>query len=395
MRWLVALGALTVALAGGQSDEVTYRGHIAPLIARRCLPCHNPGEAGAFPLTNYSEVRRRASLIRWVTLAGNMPPSRVESDVHTLTSGTLSDDERIQIQEWVRLGMREGESGPAVAVAPLTWRMAAPDATLRTSEQVNVVAEGPPYRRVFTLDPKLTEPRQLRAFDLRPDSPFAIRQALVSVIRKTDDPTAETKLFRRSGLEGSALIGAWAPGYPYWQSEVGIRLEPGDRIAVAVLYQPTGRAVPAGFELGLRWSEASSKSARWVRLGRAEGTIAPGDGVQTLTDEIEISKDTTLRAVIPECRAFARQIRVLWIDPAGRTKTLLRVNAWDVNWVGAYQWPSAISLSAGSRVRVEIDYDNSGHSAGGRELLPIDPVKLGPGMEDELFWVHLQLEDGP
>lgn len=393
MRWLVALGALAAGYAGVRTDEVTYHGHIAPIIARRCLPCHNANEAGAFPLTNFSEVRRRASLIRWVTLAGNMPPTKVESELHPMTSGYLADDERIQIQEWVRTGMREGTPGAEVTPPELTWRIATPDATLRTTEQVNVAAEGPPYRRVFTLDPKLTEPRQLRAFDLRPDSPFAVRQAVVSVVRKSDDPTAETKLFRRTGLETSALIGAWAPGYPHWQSDVGLRLDPGDRIAVAVLYQPTGRAVPAGFELGLRWSEASDRSVRWVRLGRAEGVIAPGDGVQTFSDETEVRSDTKLRAVIPECREFARQVRVFVISPAGKQTALFRINAWDVNWVGAYQWPSAISLPAGSRVRVEIDYDNSGHSAGGRELLPIDPVKLGPGMDEELFWAHLQFED--
>lgn len=393
MRWLVTLGALTVAIAGSSPDEVTYHDHIAPIIARRCLPCHSPGEAGAFPLTNYAEVRRRSNLIRWVTLAGNMPPSKVANDDHPLTSGYLTDDERVQIQEWVRTGMKEGEPGKEIAPSPVTWRMDAPDEHLRTTERVAVSAEGKPYRRVFTLDPKLAEPRQLMSFDLRPDTPFAVRQAVVAVVRKTNDPTAETRLFPRTGYATDSLVGAWAPGYPYWRSETGIRLEPGDRIAVAVLYQPTGRPESAGFAMGIRWGPPTDKSVRAVRLGRAQGMIAPGDGVQTFTDEFVVERETVLRSAIPECREFARQIRILATDATGKEVALLRVNSWDVNWVGAYQWPKGIALAAGTKLRVEVDYDNSGHSAGGRELLPINPVRLGPGMEDELFWVHLQFEE--
>jgi hypothetical protein len=392
-RWLLLCAGAALLGASTSDDEVTYREHIAPIIARRCLPCHNVGEAGAFPLTNYAEVRRRASLIRWVVMAGSMPPTKVESDDNPLTAGYLSDEEKVLLQEWVRTGMKEGVNAPRPAPpAPMAWRIESPDARLKPREQVDVAAEGTPYRRLFVLDPELTEPKQLAAFDVRPESPFAVRQAWVAVVRKGDDDFAETRIFGREGLDSKALVGAWAPGYPHWRSETGITLQPGDRLAVAVLYQPTGRAEPAGFELGVRYAPANAKQASWVRLGRAEGTLAPGDGVQTLHDEIVLDQERKLRGFIPECREFARQVRVLAVESSGKRRTLLRINAWDMNWIGAYQWPESIRLPKGMRVRVEIDYDNSGHSAGGRELLPIDPVKFGPGMKDELFWVHLQFD---
>lgn len=392
-RWLLLCAAGALLGASQSDDEVTYREHVAPIIARRCLPCHNPGEAGAFPLTTYDEVRRRASLIRWVVLAGSMPPTKVESDNHPMTGGYLADEEKVTIQEWVRTGLKEG-SGPERAVAPTSasWRIDRPDRLLKPREQTTVAAEGAPYRRLFVLDPELTTPTQLKAFNLRPLAPFAVRHAWVAVIRKGDEDFAETRIFRREGLDTKAMVGAWAPGYPHWQSTSGIPLQPGDRLAVAVLYQPTGRSEPAGFELGVTLGEPASAQASWVRLGRAEGTLAPGDGIQTLHDELLLEEDRSLRGFIPECREFARQVRVLAVAPSGKRDTLLRINSWDVNWMGAYQWAKSVPLKKGTRLRVEIDYDNSGHSAGGRELLPIDPVKFGPGMGEELFWVHVQFD---
>lgn len=392
-RWLFICAGAALLGSAFKGEDVTYRDHIAPIVARRCLPCHNAGEAGAFPLTTYEEVRRRASLIRWVVLAGSMPPTKFASDDHPITSGGLTDEEGVLIQEWVRAGMREGVGiGQPAVPSPLIWRMDGPEILLSSREKVQVLAEGAPYRRVFVVDPELTEAKQLLAFDLRPETPFAVRHAWVAVIRRGQGAYPETRVFRREGLASEQLVGAWAPGYPYWQSSTGIRLEPGDRLAVAVLYQPTGRAEPAGFQLGVRWGEPTSSSCEWVRLGKAAGAIAPGDGVQTFTDEIVLERDRKLRAVIPECREFARQVRVTATYPDGRSLSIMRINSWDVNWIGAYQWPQAIALPKGTRLRVEIDYDNSGHSAGGRELQPRDPVQLGPGMEDELFWMHLQFE---
>ncbi len=391
-RWLILAAGATLLVVAGNDDEVTYRQHIAPIITRRCLPCHNVGEAGAFPLTNYTEVRRRANLIRWVVLAGNMPPTKVESDDHPITGGYLADEERVMIQEWVRTGLREGTGPIAPNPTQVRWRIDKPDALLAPREQVRVAAEGVPYLRVFVIDPELQNPRQLSAFDLRPASPFAVRQAWVAVLRKGTGAYAETKVFRREGLDSAALVGSWAPGYPHWASTTGVRLEPGDRLAVAVLYQPTGRNEAAGFELGVRWAEAKESSATWTTIGKAEGTLRPGDGVQTFIDEMTLDQDRKLRGFIPECRDYARQVRLLATPPGGLTRTLLRINTWDVNWIGAYQWPTAISLPKGTVIRAEIDYDNSGHSAGNRELAPINPVKFGAGEGEELFWVHLQFD---
>lgn len=390
-RWLVLAAGAALLGASHSDDEVTYRQHIAPIMARRCLPCHNAGEAGAFPLTSYSEVRRRASLIRWVVLAGNMPPTKIDSDLHPITSGNLADEERIAIQEWVRTGMKEGHSTLPGPVKEVAWRMPSPDTLAKPTESVTVSAEGIPYRRVFLIDPQIQEPKNLTAFDVRPASPFVVRHAWAAVIKKDGGAYGETKVFRREGLDASKMIGAWAPGYPYWQSESGVTLEPGDRIAVGVLYQPTGRSESAGFELGLRWKRAGAP-ATWHTLGRAEGTIKPGDGVQTFTDELIIESDRKLRGFIPECRDYARQVRLLAILPGKPTETLLRINTWDVNWIGAYQWAKPIELPAGTTLRVEIDYDNSGHSAGNRETQPINPVKFGAHEGEELFWAHLQFD---
>jgi hypothetical protein len=77
--------------------------------------------------------------------------------------------------------------------------------------------------------------------------------------------------------------------------------------------------------------------------------------------------------------------------PDGTSLNLLNLVRWDPGWVGAYNFPKPVSLPKGTKIRVEGYYNNSGHAFGELRTTPSD-VKFGPGPNDELFWVHLQLE---
>ena len=55
-------------------DTVTFAEHIAPLVWEHCMPCHRAGQIGPFPLVSYTDVQRKAKMVRFVTTERYMPP---------------------------------------------------------------------------------------------------------------------------------------------------------------------------------------------------------------------------------------------------------------------------------------------------------------------------------
>ena len=98
------------ARAADASSLVTYEADIAPLLERRCVECHRPGQIGPFSLTDFDEVSGWAEMIGEVVADGRMPPwhadprfGRFEGDRH------LTDDEKQLIKTWVAAGAPRGK----------------------------------------------------------------------------------------------------------------------------------------------------------------------------------------------------------------------------------------------------------------------------------------------
>src|SRR5688572_18887205 len=85
--------------------------HVAPIVYTRCAPCHRPGEATPFTLTNYEDVRRRARLIADVTASAYMPPWHAESQLAGFRHDRrLSAAQINTIADWVAAGAPRGDA---------------------------------------------------------------------------------------------------------------------------------------------------------------------------------------------------------------------------------------------------------------------------------------------
>src|SRR5438445_11471094 len=81
--------------AGG-TGALIYHQDIAPIVAQRCVPCHQPGGIGPFPLQSYDDLKQRASLIALDVQTRKMPPlpPREEGCQALDDFRDMSDDER-------------------------------------------------------------------------------------------------------------------------------------------------------------------------------------------------------------------------------------------------------------------------------------------------------------
>jgi len=381
-----------------QVAAATYREHIAPILAAKCIGGHSPGGTGPFSLTSYAEVKPRADLILKAMYLRSMPPTGGMSDFGFVPEfPPLTNEEGLALQSWWRAGVPEGGGPePKLADGRRDWRLGPPDLVLKSRADVFVPAEGPKSVRVVNLDLPIAEAKTLVAFDVRPATPRAARYGLVAI-----ESGGDANTFSPWGVKAERLVGAWAIGYPAWKlpEDAGIPLKPGSRLAVRMLYHPTGKREDAGFEVALYFSKSPRPLApKWLTLGKREFVI-PGDPIYTTLQDsmtLESSRRTRVVGIVPEARNAAITATVSVESSRSPKKTLLYIPNWDARWIGAFNFGNAPELPLGAKLAAEIQYDNSTHDPDlsldeARRLPPNPPIFAGPTEANELFWVHVQV----
>ena len=84
---------------------------VAPVIEKRCVGCHQPGEIAPMAFTSYQEVRPWAKAIRAAVIKKSMPPWSADpaKSVHMANSRALTPKEIDTLVKWVDAGAPEGK----------------------------------------------------------------------------------------------------------------------------------------------------------------------------------------------------------------------------------------------------------------------------------------------
>ncbi|HMS53801.1 MAG TPA: cytochrome c [Fimbriimonadaceae bacterium] len=354
----------------------TYGEHIAPLFTRSCMPCHAPGGAGPFQLDTYQAVSRRLELIRTVTLSRQMPPHRATSEFGNVTPvPTLSDEELVLIQEWLKSGAKQGASEPQVDAKTGSVEV------VRGRHEIKaplVAEEGQPYWVTFRLN---VDPTHLKVGGIKvtPKVPTVIRRVDVAMSRVTSsvEPVRSNGDFAFS--EKPFL--SWSAGYGQVLAPGHFELPKDGQIVVQVLYTPIGRKVSGDFVL--EFLEGSGSRLSPVVIHERE-FVVPSMKVAQLSRSITLDRDQVFGGVLTFGRKFAAEIKIEADIPNQETKSLLYIQHFNYLWVGSYVLPKPVHLPKGTTIRVTSTYDNTEHCTAnvGRN---IRPVRLGPGYDDEIY----------
>ncbi|MGI8924511.1 MAG: hypothetical protein ACR2HJ_10830 [Fimbriimonadales bacterium] len=404
MKWISgSIFVLSVMLATifpvKQDTEVTFYKNIAPVLLAKCAPCHHDGTHAPFALITYDQARRRAETIRWVVLNRSMPPYKATSDFGIMHPGeTMTDDEAVLVQRWVQTGMKEGDPKdiPPQPVFENGWQLGRPDLIVEPEAKIAVKAEGPIYWRTFVISPGLGKKRGLIGFDIRPKSPRNVRQAVLALDiegkgRREDSKSATPGFETTGSLEAvtDEYIGAWASSHRSWRTPAGVAktITSKDRLLIQIQYAPDGNPSDGSFELALYFA----KGAKYAELEHLElGTrelVIPVLKSPTHERTLTLDYDVRVISVIPEARLAATQVNLTAVLPSGSKKTILRAYPWVLAWVGAYTFENPPRLSKGTKLVAAIAYENDRHG----ERQGKTPIKYGPALTDELFWVRLQV----
>jgi hypothetical protein len=188
MAWAAILTA--VSAEGAVDDrppmspagQPTYCREIAPILWRRCAPCHRPGQPAPFSLLTYAETKRHKAQIAKVTAEHLMPPWLPNSAPGEFTNDRrLSSEELDLLQRWIKAGALEGNPTelPPVPTWSGGWALGPPDLVVSMAKPYPWAAEGSDEYRNFVLPIPTTERRYVRAWEFRPGNARIVHHAFL------------------------------------------------------------------------------------------------------------------------------------------------------------------------------------------------------------------------
>jgi hypothetical protein len=373
-----------------KARSVTFANDIYPLIERKCVSCHRPGGSAPFSLQTYQQVRRRGDLVGTMVLTRSMPPCYGKSDFVEFCEGGghFSDEEAVLLQDWLRQGKPEGpERAYDQSPAP-EWRLGRPDAVVRPLKPGQVDTEGRPYWTVYVIPLDKLKGRRLRAFDVRPLTPLAVRGATLGLARDglAEVPRGVTG-YRTGGFmerDAARLLGTWAPGYRAWQLPRGVSMALNrDALVLQVLYQPRGKPEDAQVEVGLYFStNRSDREPSWLTLEREDFTV-PAPGNLIVTESASLKPGTKVLGVIPEARFYCSSISL-----AANGRELYHSVRWMPYWPGSFSFAEPAAFPEGAKLDAQWMFDNDIHMGQNEGTRP-RPIRSGPRERDEAARIHV------
>lgn len=379
----------------------TFATDIAPIVYSHCSSCHRPGQAAPFSLLSYDDVRRRATLIAAATGRRYMPPwhaTPAEGFPEFRDSRRLSDSEIATFKAWVSAGMPAGDlsAAPKPPVFPEGWALGVPDVEVAYPESIDVPADGPDLYRTIVLPLDRSEDAWVTAVDFAPGVRAVVHHALFFAAPAATQGNSGRRGggdsllggFRTGGLPS---LGGWVPGMTprFFPDGIAQPLPAHTNLVIQLHLHPSGKVE---HELG-KMAIYLTKQPPAKRLnslqvppmfGFAKGIDIPAaEKRYVVKDSFVLPVDVEAFGARGHAHYLAREMKMTATLPDGTTRGLLWISDWDFGWQDSYFYKTPIVLPRGTRLDVEIAYDNSADNARNPNTPP-KRVMWGLGSFDEM-----------
>jgi tetratricopeptide (TPR) repeat protein len=400
---LLAVMALPVR-QDATGPEVTFSEHVAPLVYRRCLPCHRAGESGPFELLTYDDVAKRKGQILQVVRARYMPPWMPTPGRNEFVGDrSLSDEELATLERWVAAGAPEGDPAKAPPVPPATkgWYLGEPDLVVTMAEPFVVPPEGVDVFRNFVIPAPVEGTRFVEALELQPGNKRVAHHAVIQIDR-TRASHERDALDPEPGFPGMDMgeseapdghFLGWVPGRVPLRAAPGMawRLEPGSSLVVQMHMVPSGKPEPIQVSLGFFFTDQPPTQRLMVLPMRSDDIDIPaGESAYVVEDALTLDADVTVWRIAPHAHYLGKRIEAFADLPDGTRRDLILIEDWDFNWQDAYEYVNPLHLPKGTRLTMRYTCDNSADNPRNPHVPPVR-VTVGNRSFDEMATLTLQL----
>jgi hypothetical protein len=384
---IAALMGAIVAAPSRADDGVDFSRDVAPIVAEHCACCHQPEGIAPFPLISADDVKKRAKQIAAVTQSRFMPPwLPADDDAELQFHGRrrLNQDQIATIGRWVDAGAPMSVDGGGAAVSenssirpaePLVkWPLGAPDVILTLPEAYTIPAEGDDVMRTFVFPVRLDEDQFIKAIDFNAGNPRVVHHVAFliddtgSASRLDEaDPGLGYRSMADLGFNLAGSRGVWSP-VPRKRAEAflpeGIAwpLPNRSEVVAEVHFNLTGKPETIQPRIGLYLTkEPVQRFPIPIALGASIIDIPADEKNYVVRDSFTMPADGKLLSIAPRAHYVCKRINITAQAPgqADQPIQLLRIEDWDFNWQQQFTFHSPVCLSEGTRIDVELVYDNS------------------------------------
>ena len=375
------------------APSISYALDVAPIVQRRCIECHSPGNIAPHSYTRFEDLASRANSIRASLLTRRMAPWHADAEYGTWSNEVaLTPAESATLHAWAKAGAPRGAGADPIAAAiptaAATWPLGQPDLVLTIPRQ-SIPATGKVDYVYITLAVPIDRERWLRAAVVRPGNPKVVHHSLVFEGTLFD-------VLAAAGGQGGFFAG-YVPGLAqtWYPPGTGKRLRRDAALTLQMHYTPTGAPETDETQVGLYFTDTAP--ARELQTRSAYSPIIPINTIAIPARAREYlreasftpsaTRDVLLYELSPHMHYRGKWFRYEANYPDGTTETLLNVPQYDFNWQSGYRLAEPKRLPAGTVIRVRGSFDNS-------PLNPFNPnpnviVRGGDQTDDEMFIGYL------
>lgn len=338
------------------AQTVTFTKDVAPILQQKCQVCHRPGSIGPMSLLTYEDAKAYAPLIRHKVSARLMPPWHIDRTIgiqEFKNDRGLTDEQIATIVRWVDAGAPRGDPRdlppPVEFPDPTQWQLAQqfgePDLVIRSIPyDMPAHTQDKWFRPV--VETGLTEPRWVRAIEIRPTTPEArkVVHHVLAYLEQDEEGLTGLASTAQDVQRGAGLFMEWAVGKvgEVFAPDAGKLMLPGSRIRWEVHLHAVGEPVPnAQVELGvyLYPKDVRPKYRTVLRMFDVRNgpdlDIPPGQIAMTQNFYV-LQAPARIENFQPHMHMRGKAMMMEAVYPDGRREVLSLVSNFQWNWHNNY-----------------------------------------------------------
>jgi len=393
--------------------QQTYYRDVEPLLARKCVGCHQDGGIAPFSLGTPEAAAAVKGQIKAAVTERTMPPwLAAEGCSEYLHDRSLTDEEIATLSDWVDLGAPAGDPKDHQEPAPEAKSLTRVDRTLSMPETYTATKEPDDYR-CFLIDWPEDEATFVTGLRVNPGAASVVHHViafLVSPDRAADyealDASEEGPGYTCFGGPGggndssTGWIGAWAPGsgggdFP---EGTGLKVLPGSKIALQVHYNTANGKAPDKTSIDLKLDASVAHEAKWQFFADINWIFGDGMHIDAgdpdathayavdPTPFISDGKPFVIHDVGLHMHLRGTQASFEIKRAGGGDECMLDIPNWNFHWQNSYELSEPKPFSPGDQLAIECHWDNSPANQpviDGAQVPPKD-LAWGEGTGDEM-----------